>query len=295
MTSFRIVQLTDLHLTDADDDPRSEPRLFGKLEHMNRRFRALAASPLVQRANLVLVTGDVTDSGSPASWKVFRDTIRSAGLSRRCLVVPGNHDVCCLGLRAPRKGLYKKDLDRVRRQLRNAGQPGRFPWACRVDRRVVVFGVESSNPGNLSAVNNAVGEIGFYQLERLARLLKKHQGVPVKIIALHHSPNIPGKETEEKRGLPVTGAVSRLAHEVPESDRRALRLLGVAHGVRLIVHGHLHRAEDRRVNGIRIVGAPASTQPLASDAGRVGVYSYLVQGNGGRVVVRLHSVECPST
>ena len=121
----------------------------------------------------------------------------------------------------------------------------------------------------------------------------------MKIIALHHSPNIPGKETEEQRGLPVTGKVSRLAHQVPVADRCALRLLGVTQGVRLIVHGHLHRAEDRYVNGIRIIGAPASTQPLASDTDtdtdKVGVYSYVVQGDGGRVVARLHTVACPST
>ena len=115
--------------------------------------------------------------------------------------------------------------------------------------------------------------------------------VPVKIIAMHHSPNIPGKETEEERGLAPTSVVGRLGTEVPEADRRAIRLLAVTHAARLVVHGHLHRTEDRRVNGIRIIGAPASTQPIKQGVGRyVTFWRYTVQGKGGRVVPRLLKV-----
>jgi 3',5'-cyclic AMP phosphodiesterase CpdA len=287
---FRITHLSDLHLTGRDDAARSEPRLFGRLEGMNESFRALVRSAAVQRSDLLLVTGDVTDTGDLSAWKVFWSAIDEAGLRRRCLVVPGNHDVCNLGVVPPsRRGKrVQRDLERARQGLSLGNQPLSFPWARKVAPGTVIFGLDSCNPGNLTGMTNAVGELGYAQLERMARLLHSHRDVPVKLVALHHSPNIPHTATARRRGVERMSPVMRWGHEVPSFDRRALRLLCVAHKVRLIVHGHLHRAEDRRVNGIRIVGCPASTEP--DEAGAYPFYRYTV-GAGGRVSVALQEVE----
>jgi 3',5'-cyclic AMP phosphodiesterase CpdA len=290
---FRIAHLSDLHLTAGADQPRSEVRLFGRMRGMNAAFRALIRSPLLQRADLVLVTGDITDRGHGSAWRFFWRELEQAGLLDRCLVTPGNHDVCNLGLRppAPRPDMVAADLRRARTGLRLGDQSIRFPWARVVDSRVVVIGLDSSNPGNLTGATNAVGELGVAQLEALARLLHKLESIPVKIVALHHSPNIPGTETAERRGVARMSAVLRWGHEVPTADRRALRLLCLSHRVRLIVHGHLHRPEDRRVNGVRIIGAPASTEPVGGESpSRYQIWSYTVQGSGGRVVPKLHSI-----
>jgi predicted phosphodiesterase len=75
---------------------------------------------------------------------------------------------------------------------------------------------------------------------------------------------------------------------MPHEDRFALRLLALTHGVRLVVHGHLHRAEERRVNGVRIIGAPASTEPDRS--GKVNVWRYAVYVESGRVIAELLGV-----
>jgi hypothetical protein len=193
----------------------------------------------------------------------------------------------------PRRGgkRAKKDLEKARKGLRKGRQTTTFPWARVVEKRVVIFGIDTSNPGNVHAASNAVGEVGFFQLQALARKMRAFANIPVKIIAMHHSPNIPGKEIEEERGLAPTSVVARLGTEVPEADRRAIRLLAVTHAARLVVHGHLHRIEDRRVNGIRIIGAPASTQPIKHGAARyVNFWRYTVQGKGGRVVPRLIKV-----
>lgn len=287
---FRIVQLTDLHLTARDELARSEPRLFGSLRGMNAAFRGLLASAPVQRADVVLATGDITDRGLLAEWKVFWSALEAAKLPGRVLVLPGNHDVCCLGVRAPQPDLLAADLARLHDGLRLGGAPTRLPWAEQVDPRLVVFGLASSNPGNLTALTNAVGELGFFQLEAFARLLKKHRDVPVKIVALHHSPNIPRPETEVARGLKQMNPIGRLAHAMPEADRRALRLLCLSHGVDLIVHGHLHRQEDRRVNGLRIIGAPASTAPMGKgEPRRYPVYCYTLTQQQ-RIAARLHEI-----
>jgi len=55
MTSpFRIVHLSDLHLTGNDGDCRSETKLFAPLRGMNQVFRRLLRARHVQDADLLL-------------------------------------------------------------------------------------------------------------------------------------------------------------------------------------------------------------------------------------------------
>lgn len=286
---LRIVQLSDLHLTPRDGDSRSEPDLFGALTGMNAVFRQLLRAPEVRAVDLLLVTGDVTDRGDAASWRFFWRELERASLAERVLVIPGNHDVCSLGVRlASERERRAADLARLQAGLAHGGQDARFPRAhLLAGGQVAVFALDSSNAGNATVLTNAVGTLGQRQLERLARLLRAHRDVPVKLVALHHSPNIPHGRVELARGLTQTSLIKRWGHELPEADRRALRLLCLAHGVQVVVHGHLHRAEDRRVGGVRIVGAEASTQPTRQ-GGRVvaRLWTYAVREGGKRVAVR---------
>jgi len=285
---FRIVHLSDLHLTASDAAPRSESRLFGRLNGMNAAFRRIIQAAPVQEADLILFTGDITDRGEIKAWAVFWDSLKAAGLSDRVLVVPGNHDVCCLGVRAPWEKGVQADWEKAVAGLRLGGQPAKFPWVRSPESRVVVFGLSSNNLGNFTAMTNAMGKIGYYQLQSLADKLHVHRDVPVKIVLLHHSPNIPEESTAIKRGQQPIGPLQRKAHQIPHDQRRALRLLCITQRVRLILHGHLHMVEDRRVGGIRIVGTGASTEPNRD--GKCQFHRYDVLGNGKRVSRRLCAV-----
>ena len=303
--AYRIVHLSDLHLTAHDTDPRSEPKLLGPLMGMNNAFRRILQTRAVLGSDLILVTGDVTDRGDPAAWRFFRDAVTQAGVADRVVIVPGNHDVCCLGLaRIPtRPGDYaRQDLQKAVEGLRLACASsrlmptdhrdfGRFPWSVHPIEELVLLGLNSNNLGNLSVATNAMGDVGYYQLEKLSRLLWKYRDVPVKILALHHSPNIPSRRTSAKRGLKGLSRLEVCGHQIPAHDRRALRLLCLAHRVRLVVHGHLHRCEDRRVGGIRIIGAPASTEPEEVDNGviRYRFFCYTLRRPSNRLSVRLES------
>lgn len=283
---FKITHLSDLHLTSKDSASRSEPKLFGKLKGMNDAFRKVVVSKPVQTSDLILVTGDVTDRGDIESWKLFWNIVNEAGIRDRVRVVPGNHDVCCLGARTPmvRKQYRQEDMARVHKGLLIGNQPTKFPWAYVPDPRVVIFGLNSNNLGNFSAATNAMGDIGYYQLKSLAGLLHKHRDVPVKIIAMHHSPNIPEEKTAMKRKQKVFLKHDRLAHQVPQSQRQALNLLCVTHKVRLLLHGHLHMAEDRYITGVRYVGAASSTEPIEGSKGMALQFpTYTVSTNGTRV------------
>lgn len=295
--SFKIVHLSDPHLTPNDDDERSEPRIFGRLTGMNETFRRVLSKPAILQADHVLVTGDIADRGDLQSWRVFWAAVDSAGLMNRISVLPGNHDVCCLdAVRLPQKGLGESDMKKAVAGLSLGRQPVKFPWTVQPDPRIIIFGLNSNNLGNLSAASNAMGEVGYYQLKSLASKLHKYRDVPIKIVALHHSPNIPEEATAKSRNQPVFGRIARLTHEISEDDRHSIILLCVAHRVRLLVHGHLHFKEDRRITGVRIVGAPAITEPLDKRTTRrtLQFWTYTISGMPPRVSVRLSSVNVQS-
>ena len=290
--AFTIAHLSDLHLTADERAPRSEPRLFGALRGMNASYRRLVASPAVSLADLVLVTGDVTDRGEPAAWDVFWRELRTAGLVERTRVIPGNHDLCHLGVRLTD---YRVDVQRALAGLAAGAQPVRFPWVERLaGGRVALVGLNSANIGNRTGATNAIGRCGYFQLEALARVLRRLRGAPVVIVALHHSPNIPADVTAAERALSRMSSIERWGMELTQAERRALRLLCLVAGVRLLVHGHLHRFEDRRVNALRIVGAPASTEPAASPNGACLTFLTYEVGASGRVRVTPRRVAAPS-
>jgi 3',5'-cyclic AMP phosphodiesterase CpdA len=265
--AFRIAHLSDLHLTATADGKRFEPKLSGQLTGMNRAFKQVAKTARIQAADLVLITGDITDQGDMESWKVFNDTLKETGLREKTLVIPGNHDICELGVRIGLPAdLAKADIERVKKGLELAGQPSKFPWAKVVTEGVVIFGLDTNMSGNLTAAENAIGQIGDHQMQKFAELLAKHKDVPTKIVAIHHSPNIPQIQTAVRRGRTEPTLLYRWTHQIPRPDRFTFRMLCLTAKVRLIVHGHLHEAEDRRVNGIRIIGAPATTEPVDLDA-----------------------------
>ena len=289
--NYLITHFSDLHLTKKDSDSRSEPKLFGRLRGMNKAFELLASSQHAKDSDFILFTGDITDTGHQKEWKVFWKIINKYKLKEKSVIIPGNHDMCCLGARL--FGIDKKQIADDLKKFHKGMEIGKYPipkYPCGIplNEKIVVFGIDSCNKGNDTVITNAMGHLGYQQLERFARELYKYRDTKVKIVVLHHSPNIPGRKTAAKRGIEEMSDSERWGMEMPKEDRRALRLLCVSHRVRLVLHGHLHRAEDRRVNAVRYIGAPASTQPKR---GKYEFYTYEVSHTGGRVTPKLVSVK----
>jgi predicted phosphodiesterase len=247
------------------------------------------------QANLIIVTGDVTDRGDIESWKIFWKEIKEAGLSEKVLVVPGNHDVCCLRARLPfkKKTHRRKDLEKTSIALQMGNQETEFPWARKFDGCVVVFGLNSNNAGNISILSNAIGRVGHSQLLSFAQKLHTHHNVPVKIVVLHHSPKIPHKSASKKRGGKIVNRLLFTGRQIPARQRRVLLMLCLSQGVKLIVHGHVHKAHEHVVNRIHIVGAPPTTQPVHKTAGRNSYqfYTYTIERRDGRISTKLRTIE----
>jgi len=267
MKAFKIAHLSDLHLTALDNDRRSEPKFpHQRLKGMNVAFEKVLQSGNVQKSDVILITGDITDKGDLPAWQRFNQMLKEANVRNKTHIVIGNHDIC--GLKAffrasDKRKLREADISRVKRSLTAISFGYDYPWVKMLNDEIALFGIDSNNAGNYGPLDNAIGRIGQFQLEAFARLLWKYKDAPIKIVALHHSPNIPGRATAIKRKGKADPEWVRYTHEIPREERWALQFMCVAHGVRLILHGHLHEDEDRRVNGIRIIGAPSTTQPTS--------------------------------
>lgn len=320
---YNIIHLSDLHLTPGVKVGRTEVSLPKKSLHgMNSTFRAILQSEEVQSSDAVLVTGDVTDVGDRASWRVFQKAVQKFIPDHHTLVVAGNHDVCQMEGGFKFRDIFDSltnakqrfNLGRLADNLELINQPTEYPWSMVLDdehRRVMVIALDSNHSGHFSLADNAVGRIGHAQLDELETILKKCSDpektasfIPVRIVAIHHSPNIPHYNNLVKRGIlprqsgaqklisKSKGLFVRWTHQIPAEERRRLRDLCARYHVRLIAHGHMHEAMDRRANGVRIIGAPASTQPLrGAGKKKVQFYKYSIRGDGGRLEPRLVTVE----
>ncbi len=92
----RVAHLSDLHIVGERYGYRMEagtdgPRGNRPLRIALRKLGAIHATAPLDR---VLMTGDITDTGTRAEWAEFLDLLRGCPeLRRRLCLVPGNHDV----------------------------------------------------------------------------------------------------------------------------------------------------------------------------------------------------------
>ena len=86
---LRVAHLSDLHVAEGERVRMVERRRPAGNVSLDR---ILDAAPLYD-AHVVLVTGDVTDRGTAASWRAFLDAVEERELQSRVVLVPGNHDI----------------------------------------------------------------------------------------------------------------------------------------------------------------------------------------------------------
>lgn len=84
-----VVHLSDLHVTENEKVRLVEGRHPGG----NARLRRLLADETIRAADLLVITGDITDRGTARAWHTFKELLDEAGLAERTILVPGNHDL----------------------------------------------------------------------------------------------------------------------------------------------------------------------------------------------------------
>lgn len=193
---MRIIHLSDLHFGTET------PELVTSLsQHMRE-------TP----ADLLIVSGDLTQIASHAEFKQARDFLNGCGLPVFC--VPGNHDI-------PRYDLWERLRDpycRYRQYINHDLQPVlETPQAC-------IAGINTARR-ILPHWNWAHGAVSSAQLQKLSVTYEATQA-PVRIGVMHHP-----------------------AHKIADGDFktivyggvRALKALG-AMKVDVVLTGHVHHA-----------------------------------------------------
>jgi 3',5'-cyclic AMP phosphodiesterase CpdA len=220
--------------------------------YQRRNLVALLESVRAERADHVVLTGDIANLGAASELREAMQVLRDFGYGdRRLTVVPGNHDV-----------INFAGTGDFRRLVRDRA----YPHLDRIDEQTWVVAVDSTAHGEdldwRDAVSlNARGFVRLRDVEQVDRLLASVPQGSFKILCCHH----------HLVDLPADGYVDDLSGRV---DRRllgkaenadALLDVAVARGVGLILFGHRHRATHDRFT-IRSIPAACSGSVTIPDA-----------------------------
>ena len=207
-----LVQLSDIHIGGSENGKDPIPRM----EAVNQAIRSLPNPP-----DGVLVSGDLTDHGTPQEYEIVGELLGRLELPLH--ILPGNHDDRG-GMRAafdlPGEGEepvnYSVDVGELRLVLLDSNVPGRDP--------------------------------GSYDPDRLRWLDEELSSEPERptLLAVHHTPLT--------TGIPEWDAINLEAR-----DREALGAVVARHPqLRAIVGGHLHRVAVSALAGCPVLSAPSA-------------------------------------
>jgi 3',5'-cyclic AMP phosphodiesterase CpdA len=212
---MRIVHLSDLHFgsetgelqRDLMDHIRSEP------------------------ADLIIVSGDFTQSGSIAEFKKAKAFLDGLGIQYLC--VPGNHDI-------PRYDIFERFTNPYKRYKKYILKT-LFPMICKDN--VCIAGIATSRRA-LPHWNWANGAVSLAQINYIENFFWAHAHA-VKICVMHH---------------PIHKAVNAPLNTVVFGAERAMLAMADMK-IDLVLTGHVHHASITTIeeSGHRTIFLSAST------------------------------------
>jgi 3',5'-cyclic AMP phosphodiesterase CpdA len=266
---FLLAHLSDPHVGPLPRPKRREllgKRVTGYLNWTRSRSRVhdmavldeIVADMKAQHPSHVAVTGDVSNIGLPAEFKIARKWLESLGAPADVSFVPGNHDAYVPG-----------SLPELARTFapwtagESSGGEG-FPY-MKVRGEVALIGLSSGVPTPLFI---ASGYLGRRQLHEAEDLLVEAGGRGlVRVVMLHHPPQ---------------STVSRLGRGLV--DARSFEALIRRAGAELVLHGHNHRLCLARMEGpsglVPVVGVPSASAVRGPPHQRAGYHLFEITGNG---------------
>lgn len=227
MTQTLLVQISDLHI-------REPGRLaYGRINTAPYLEKAVAAiNQLPQKADAVVITGDLTDFGRPAEYDHLRDLL--APLTMPVYMLPGNHDErFVLANSFPQQQYLQSTLDQ------------------RFTQYVVPVGPVRLIVLDTSVIGESSGALCAERLAWLEQALVANAEHPV-IIAMHHPPFNTLIGHMDQIGL-LKGAL-----ELEQLLRRFSN-------IEQVICGHIHRAITTRFGGTIASTCPAPAHQVCLD------------------------------
>ena len=279
---MRILHLSDLHFVEDDHSPRIESGNAGPIGNgqLMRNFDRLRGELI--SADIVVISGDVTDSGTRAQWSAFTEAVDGyPGLAEKVLLVPGNHDLNYVGsiLRTDTADFYWRSLrnahfDEVARGLAGApvcDPPERisridvddlFP-SVRLEKSVegatvAIVAINTVSP-SITFGGNAVGRFLTGQTTAVVRRLQ-HERHPVVVVGHHHPLPFFDAATAPRSFLGrIRSVLQGAGMESVDGFRFLEELQAAVNQPILYLHGHKHiyRSHVDSVSGNRVCGAPS--------------------------------------
>lgn len=221
----RLAHLSDLHLGERPEHERSA--------------RALVQSLFESNVEHVVVTGDVTHSGTIGEYELWLEIFEPLLRERRVTVVPGNHDVAGDGVAELLSDELRVSVD---------GRDGLF-MIC----------IDSTAPHNKRTFRSH-GQLCEQMLDAVDGALQRAPAGWTSVVLLHH----------HVLPLPVEGLGEWFAHqfgwphaaELPFGRELLRRVQG---RVDLVLHGHKHVPKEQvldatSVRPLRVANAGSSTE-----------------------------------
>src|SRR5215472_7943016 len=244
----RIAHLSDVHILE----PRpSSSRLheltlkflsFGRVLDPQGRIRKLRDALLYAKrggADHIVVSGDLTEVGTPGQFETFAEVLDDAGVvPENVTLVPGNHDAYTSGL------AWREALAGPLRAFAGASaeEPGKV-----VDRgNVAILPLDVSYHQSIAW---SAGELTAQAADALeVRLQDPSLRGKSLVVVQHHPPFAHARSVWQW----IDGL---------RGYARMQAVLGKHPGMQLL-HGHMHRVVDRIVGKCRIFGASATVDDL---------------------------------
>jgi 3',5'-cyclic-AMP phosphodiesterase len=208
---WKLAHLSDLHL--------------GERPELAASARALVRSVLEQQIDHVVVTGDITHTGSISEYETWLDVFAPLLEARKVTVVPGNHDRAGDGVAELLSDGLRVSVD---------GREGLF-MVC----------IDSTAPHNRSTFRSH-GDLGEQMLRAVEGALERAPRGWTRCVLLHH----------HVLPMPIEGIGEWFAERFgwPHASELTLgsELLRRLHGqVDLVLHGHRHVARESVLEGVR--------------------------------------------
>jgi len=230
-----LAQLSDPHICAPGQLLFGRADTSASLDQAVERLNGLAIPP-----DLVVVTGDLTDRGTPEEYAEFRRVM--APLDCPYIVIPGNHD----------------RRDAMRAAFPDLPRTGPLHYSIE-DFPIRLLCLDSLIEGS------GRGEIGAEQLRWLDRTLNAAPGRPT-VVALHHPPFSTGISHVDAVGLADADALGAVIAAHPQVER--------------VIAGHVHRAMQRRWFGTLASTAPSTTHAVELDLRPGAPAAYLYETPG---------------
>jgi 3',5'-cyclic-AMP phosphodiesterase len=218
-----IAQITDLHVMPRGDLLQGRVDTAAYLEKAVAKLLALQPKP-----DVVLITGDLVESGSAPEYQLLRRIIKP--LTMPVFVIPGNHD----------------DRETMRREF---GDHAYMP-----KQGFLHYAIEDF-PLRLIALDTVIPKKTEGELckERLAWLDASLKLAPEKptFIFMHHPPFETGVTHMDDFGLLNPGQFANVIERNPQVER--------------IVCGHVHRAVQAKFAGTLALTCPSAAHQIHFD------------------------------